>query len=253
MGSTGRATSGSVSSDSDDLLERIDYDESRKYKIFRGVEATGGWREGMEYTGSGEDTERWFHDHSNAEELESEMSDAEITAWHRWSNGTYMDGELYRPYSQLSDTAKRDIKVYDKYLDRATLHESARVVRRSDAQMLLGKGERSATLEQIQALRGRVIKANAPMSSGAASTGLRIGSSKASKPVEYRYHIAGGTTGAGMYIGRQSETLTGWGRRQREFVINRDTYWAIGSSWYDEKKDAIVVNMYYTGRGRHKY
>lgn len=169
-----------------------------------------------------------------------------------------MDGELYKPYSEMSTLAKQDIKIFDRTLDQATLDEGIVVRRRATTEFLFGerlsRGELS--IDAFKDKRGTIITADAPMSTGAAAHGLKISFSGAGKPVEYVIHIPGKTKGAGMWIG-DSRINRGFGPDQREFVVNRDTAYAVGRTVVGKDPvdgdEVYQVHLYYVGRKKHRY
>lgn len=262
MGSTGRTdrigAGGTVTLEPeeekriDDWIEQFEYDRDRIYHKFDD-EASGGWT----YAGDGSEQIKFFSENSNVDEVVAGMTDAEKFEFSsRWASGVYMSGQLYKKYSDMTRDEQRAIKIYDKTLDKSVIREGVRVVRRTDAQFLMGKGTSRASVEEINAMRGQIVDARAPMSTGAAKHGLTIGTP--GKNIEYVFHIPGGARGAGMWIGGTpksgSGTLSdGHGAAQREVVINRDTSWAVGRAFEDKSRGVIRVNLYYVGRKAHKY
>lgn len=264
MGSVGRAKTASSTVETlelpveeetgDDFIDRVEYDKDREYHKF-GDNPRTGWR----YEGDGAETVAWFKEHSNYDEVIKSLTREERRAWDdEWVPGTYMTGELYRPWDELSDSAKHDLKIFDKTLDQATLDEGIIVRRRSTTEFLFGErfGRDELSADKFKEMRGTIITADAPMSTGAAAHGLKISSSGAHKPVEYVIHIPGGTKGAGMWIGDE-RINSGFGAEQREFVVNRDTAFAVGRTIVGkdpiDHDDVYQVHLYYVGRKKHKY
>lgn len=227
------------------FIDQVEYDRDRKYKEWSDT-ASGGWT----YHGTGAEQEEFFKEHSNVDELISSMDADDRWAFKSmWTPGHFMDGQQYKGFDKMSLEEQRATRIFDKYLDQATLDRDIVVTRRTTAELVLGKGRKTATLEELQAMRGRLVTSKGSMSTGAAKEGLTIGSS--SKNVEYKIHIAGGTKGAGMWIG--DRRINGWGPDQREYMTNRDSVYAVGRTRYDKKRDIYVVNMYYVGREPHDY
>ena len=228
------------------FIDQVEYDRDRKYKEWDD-KASGGWT----YGGTGKDQEDFFAENSNSDELITNMDSEERSAFKQgWTPGRFMRGQQYMGFDKMTDQEQQWTRIYDKILDRATLKEGIVVTRRASAELILGKGHtRASSLEELKALRGKLVTSKGNMSTGAAKEGLTIGDS--GKNVEYRIHIAGGTKGAGMWIG--DSRINGWGSEQREFMTNRDSVYAVGRTSYDKRRDIYVVNMYYVGREPHDY
>jgi hypothetical protein len=88
------------------------------------------------------------------------------------------------------------------------------------------------------------------MSTGAAKTGLGIGSSSG-KQVRLRIQIPAGAKGAGMWIG--DSRIHGWGAKQLEFMTNRDSYFKVGKTVFDKASGMYVVNIKWVGHDKHDY
>jgi len=203
-----------------------------------------------DYAGYGEDTIDFFKKNSNYSELVDEMDEDEREAFHQWCSGIMMGGDQYNGFDNMSDHKQMLTRTYDKYLDRATLDESIELRRLATPELVLGAGHRTATLEELKAMKGRIVTSKGNMSTAAASEGLGIGSSR-SKPVEYAFKIPAGSTGAGMWIG--DHRINGWEAKQREFMMNRDTSFRVGKTTYDKKRGKYIVEMEYVGLGEHDY
>lgn len=204
---------------------------------------------GFEYKGDGSEQVEFFKENSNYDELISGMSRDQREAFLRWTEGYWMDGAMYDGWDNMSGRDRSMVRAYDSILDRSVLSKGVVLVRRTDAQLVMGKGHKTATLDELKAMEGSVVTSRGCMSFGAASQGLTIGSS--SKHVEYRVKIPGGTKGAGMWVG--DRRTSGWGAKQREFMINRDTSFLVGGTTYDSRRDVFVVDIEYLGRRPHDY
>lgn len=228
-------------------IDQVEYDRDRKYQEWEDT-AAGGWS--YDHEGRyGKEQEEFFKAHSNVDELIRSMSSDDIWAFKRmWTPGHFMDGQQYRGFDNMTADEQRATRIFDKYLDQATLDRDIVVTRRATAELVMGAGKKRATLEELKAMRGSIVTSKGSMSTGAAKEGLTIGSSK---NVEYKIHIAAGTKGAGMWIG--DNRINGWGPEQREYMTNRDSVYAVGRTRYDKKRDVYVVNMYYVGREKHDY
>ena len=220
--------------------------ESGTYKEFDDV-PSGGWT----YAGDGEDVKRFFEENSNVDELISSMDSYTVNAFEDyWAPGHFMSGQQYRGWDGMSKLDQDLTRAMDRVLDRGELKEGIVVRRLSTAELVMGAGKRTATLEELQAMKGRVVTSKGAMSTGAAAQGLTIGSSK---EVEYAIKIPGGerSRGSGMWIG--DTRINGHGTRQREYLINRDTSFKVGDTTYDRKRGVYVVELLYAGLGEHDY
>lgn len=204
----------------------------------------------MEYNGDGRNVDSFFSDNSNVDNLISGMSDKEKADFRRWAKGAFMNGQQYDGFSNMSQKDQNTTRTLDKYLDQSVLSNGVQVVRLSDAQLVLGKGNSTPTLEALQAAEGNLITSKGSMSFSAAKTGLKV-NMLSNVNVEYKLSIPGGTKGAGMYIGNKS--INKWGNKQREFVSNRDTAYRVGKTSFDSARNVYVVELSYEGRMEHDY
>lgn len=208
--------------------------------------ASGGWT----YHGDGQTQVNFFNQYSNYDELIKNMDQDDRDAFRDyWTPGHFMRGQQYRGWDNMSDEDKRLTQIYDDILDKSTLSHGVVLTRRTDAQLVLGAGHYTATLEELRAAEGSIVTSKGSMSFGAAKEGLTIGDS--SKRIEYRLSIPGGTRGAGMWIG--DRRINGWGPDQREFMTNRDISIQVGATTYDAARDIYIVNIKYVGRNKHDY
>ena len=204
-----------------------------------------------EYKGSGEEVNSFFEKNSNYKELINQMTDQEKKDFKNvWCKGKMMHGEQYGEFSDMSPRLQQATMTFDKILDQATLNESIEVVRTSDAQLLLGAGIKTGTIEDFAAMKGQQITCGANMSFSAASEGLVI-NYRDVHSVEYHLKIPEGSTGSGMYIG--DKELSGWGDKQREFMTNRNIYVTVGDTEYDEERQVYKVEIFYGGQLPHEY
>lgn len=206
--------------------------------------------DGFNYESDGGETERFFDEHSNVNDLIEQMSYQERRAFETWATGWFMNGQQWQGYENMRPRDQEMTKIYDKYLDQAKLDRGIVVCRIGSARLLGLDSGKASSLEQLQALEGQIIPAKGNMSFGAAKEGLMIGGER-SKNVEFRLHIPGGTTGAGMWIG--DSRINGWGSDQREYLTNRDTLMEIGKTKYDRRRGLYVVELKYRGRQAHDY
>lgn len=149
----------------------------------------------------------------------------------------------------MADWAREYTKHYDQILDKATLNHGVVVSRDSTAELIFGKGHKTASLEELKAAEGTIVKSKSAMSTGAASTGLAIGD--ASKQILYRIQIPAGSKGAGMWIA--DSRIHGWGRDQREFMTNRDSVFKVGKTVWDDRLKKYIVNLKWVGHTKHDY
>ena len=223
-----------------------------------GAKKKGGFRKfsgksrwGMEYEGDGKEEAAFFAEHSNADELTAEIAsdDDKERAFRGWVSGDFMYGQQYGGFSNMDSEEQKRTRIYDDVLDRATLDQGVELRRLASAELALGKGNKVATLEDLKAMKGRIVTSKGNMSTAAASEGLEIGDS--GKNVEYNFKIPGGTTGAGMWIG--DKRINGFGTSQREFMMNRDTSFRVGKTKLDKARNVYVVDMEYIGLNEHDY
>lgn len=199
----------------------------------------------------GSEQVKFFKDNSNFDELIQSMNHDQRDAFRSWATGCFMDGEQYEGWDNMGSRSKRLTQTYDDILDQTTLKKGVELTRRSDAQLVLGAGHRSPSLEALRAMEGEVITSKGSMSFGAASEGLTIGDS--GKKVEYKLRIPGGVNskGAGMWIG--DKRINGWGPEQREFMTNRDISLKVGKTTYNKNRGIYTVEIEYLGVMDHDY
>ena len=163
----------------------------------------------------------------------------------------YMENLSEKGFDGLDKGMKTWQVTLDHYLDRSEITKGVELRRLSDAQLLLGKGNKTATLEELQALKGRVVTSVGNMSSSAASQGLKIDYTS-TKPIEYAIKVPPGSKGVGMWIG-DTRINPRWGNKQREFLFNRDINLKIGDTHYNKERDVFEVELKYESRNKHDY
>ena len=206
-------------------------------------------RDGWSYYGDGKDVVKFFKDNSNYDELISNMDYDERAAFRRWASGAFMDGQQYGGWDSMRGTDQIKTQIYDDVLDRSYLAQGVVLTRSSDAQLVLGAGNKRPSLEALQAMEGSIVESRGSMSFGAAAEGLTIG--QRGKNVEYKLSIPGGTTGSGMFIG--DHRINGWGPDQREFMTNRNILLKVGKTTYNSSTKTYTVNIEYMGHTAHDY
>ena len=230
-------------------LDRLAEREAKEYTDFKARAIKGGW----EYSGEGTGTLYTMQKFTNYDDLISKMSYQEREAFLRWTSGWFMRGQQWGGFASMSSYDKEYTRIFDKYLDQATLDKGL-TLHRAAGWELINDGKDAPwglSIDKIQAMKGKYIEVDGSMSTGRASEGLR-GMGGGAKPVEYIIKIPAGSTGAGMWVG--DSRINGWGPRQREFMTNRDIMVQVGDSYYDSKKGLTVVTLYYVGRrSKHKY
>lgn len=243
--------------------------ENQHYREFEGEpDGVGIFGTRMYEEESSNDVAKQMLSISNADYIIRKIRDGETDAdikdekayraFEDWTMGEFMDGQQYRGFGRMTERQQKLTRQYDKYIDQSVLKEGITVVRRSTPQLLgLPKyysGEKFPSddlFEDIQDRRGCVIRSLGNMSTSCATKALHINNSEP-LPIVYHIHIPGGTKGAGLWIG-DNRINDEWGSTQREFMMNRDTVYAIGSSTRDEKQKAFIVHLYYLGREEHSY
>lgn len=253
--------SGDKSGGASMLRKTVGQTQNNRYKQFKDVSRySKGDRDGyaqFEYDGDGTEQIEFFKKYSNAYDLIDNMTPSERDSFEAWTRGEFMDGQSWedwdtmdsRGYASLRELHKwtRD---FDKILDKATLNRGIVVTRDTTAELLFGKGKTVGTLDEFKALEGKNIFAKGSMSTGAASTGLGIGSSSG-KQVRLRISIPSGAKGAGMWIG--DYRIHGWGAKQLEFMTNRDSWFKVGKTTFDKASGMYVVNIKWVGHDKHDY
>ena len=225
--------------------------ENEEYKTFSGVPD---WEK--EFKGDGTEEESFFKENSNYDELVKDIKRrGDDVPFEYWSSGVFMTGYMSKlsekGFDGLDKSTKEWQVTFDHYLDQSEITKGIELRRLSDAQLLLGKGNKTATLEELQALKGRIVTSVGNMSSSAASQGLQIDST-AKKPIEYVIKVPPGTKGAGMWIG-DTKLNPRWGNKQREFMFNRDINLKIGDTHYNKQRDVFEVELKYESRNKHDY
>lgn len=212
----------------------------------------------------GEDTadaqHEFFDNHTNYNQLIGEMNSGERDAFDSyWATGHFMSGQQYRGWDNMTVMDRQLTRIFDKFLDRATLDRGLVVKRIATAELVLGAGNRGtkgsdSVLSQLQAMVGSTVKSLGAMSTAAAAVGLPIASpSSDDKAVEYTIKIPGGkaSTGAGMWIG--DRRINSWHTAQREFMVNRDTFFKVDSVRYNARTGRHEVELTYIGLDNHDY
>lgn len=203
------------------------------------------------YEGDGAATVAWFQNNSNYEVLIQSMDEDTLEAFNAWTGGDFMNKDQWAPWDRRSPLTQQRTRLIDRILDQSVVTK-ALVIHRLGSARLLGIGSRkAASMSQLTALAGKTIRSDGFLSSAAAAEGLPVGIEDY-KNVEYRFRIPAGSRGACMWVG-DSRLSGGWGARQREVVINRDTAWTVGQTTYDRHRDVYVVEMTYAGRDEHDY
>lgn len=231
--------------------ERLDLID-KFYQEFEGTDKDGDGSNFDTYDGiSDEDHKKvidWFAEHSNNQDIFNNLSPEDGSLIWDWISGIFMNGSLYPDSSFYDEQSHAHI---NSILDQSTLDTGITVRRRAATELLFGAHERRRDIvgSDLADLRGGIIMNEAPMSTAAAGSGLTIGGSLRSKPIEYVFHIPGGVKGAGLYIG-DPKINEAFGPYQREFIINSNAMWMVGNS---HKNDNGVweVEMYYLGQRPH--
>lgn len=235
---------GDVANIKTELIGKVDYGDV--HKPGKLVEYA------VDYAGDGSDVVAFFDEHSNYRQLIGSMSPEEQKTFKNvWSKGKMMQGQQYKGFANMKPSEQKATRIFDKYLDQTVLDKSIQVVRLSDAQLVLGKGNKEATLELLVAQKGRQVVCGANMSFAAASEGIRVMPTGPAPTVEYVLKVDQGSTGAGMFVG--DDTINVWGNKQREFMTNRDIWMTIGDTTYDEARNIYKVELKYGGLMEHNY
>lgn len=207
-------------------------------------------RDPWNYEGDGHHQVEWFKNNSNVDEIINDATTVDKMAMRDWASGHFMAGQQYLGWDRMRDSDKQWTQLYDDMLDKSVLKKGVTVVRRTDAQLVMGAGVYTASLEQLKAMEGKEIISKGNMSTGAASQGLTIGDD--SKRHEFRIKIPAGSKGAGMWIG-DSRINPYWEAKQREFMMNRDTVFKVGKTRYDADRNVYITDITFQHRMPHDY
>ena len=229
------------------LVDQPEIGEDPRYHYFYDKAVA---HDGFNYEGDGHHQVEWFKANSNVDEvLNAVDSDTKDAMWD-WTGGHFMSGQQYDGWDNMRTEDKRRTQLYDDMLDKSVINKGVTVVRRTTAELLMGKGVTRASLAELQAMEGKQIVSDGNMSCGAAAEGLTIGSFN--KHHEFKIKIPAGSKGAGMWIGDE-RVNPGWKAKQREFMMNRDIALKVGKTVYDKKRDVYVTEVTYVGRFAHNY
>ena len=187
--------------------------------------------------------EEFMNTNSNCDNLISQMNQQERNAFHKWSSGEFTNGCQYKPFSEMSEDEQTATKIFDKYLDQATLKQGVKVVRTSTPQLL---GLSNSTLSDIKNMEDAIVKCPANLSASCAFQGLDI---EGDKSIQYIIHIPANTKGAGMWIG--DYRINTHNSKQREFMLNRNSVFKVGGA--SNFGGYIWVDLYYLGKEPHNY
>lgn len=121
------------------------------------------------YTQDGLDSEKFFSENSNRDSLISQMSDEEKTIFGYWGMGLFMQGQQYRGFDNMTKEDQKYTRVYDKYLDQATLKEGVVLSRTSTSELVLGAGNKTPSLKALKNMEGRTVLSKGSMSFAAAA------------------------------------------------------------------------------------
>ena len=242
-----------------DIIDQVAYNSKLNYHEF-----TDTTTQTHEYDqDDGYDEQEWFKNNSNYDELIDDLDTDDIRHFRDWTRGRFMRGQQYDGFENMNDYDKECTRTFDKILDESVTDDGIVLSRRSTGELLGYDKYSLPTADQLKRMKGKLILSKANMSTAAAKDGLLIGSSNASKPIEYKIHIPGGAKGAGMWVG--DSRISTWGPRQREYMTNRDTVFVVGDTgtktstthdiWTGKPKKfkVQVVHLYYLGRLPHDY
>lgn len=218
------------------------------HKFSDAVTSVGDYETG--YKGDGKDAAQFFSKNSNFDKLIQNMNEEEVSAFRdTWAGGYFMRGQQYNGFDNMNRDERRITKIYDKILDQATLDKGIEVRRTATAELIMGKGNVIANIDDLRSMEGKMVYSAGNMSTAASSQGLKLWDTR--KNVEYKFKIPNKTVGAGMWIG--DGRINYAGPTQREFMMNRDTVFRVGKTVHDKKRNVYVVDMEYIGHTEHDY
>lgn len=206
-----------------------------------------------EYRDNDGATAKWFLDNSNVDQLISSMDSNTQEAFRVWCEGFFMGHEQWGRWQDMSTGDRQRLSRIEKILDKSVVNNSVEVTRMSTWRLINNNSKDELSLEQLKAMKGQYIFSRGAMSTAAASQGLSIswrgGIDDPKKPVEYKIIIPAGSKGAGMWVG--DKRINGWGDKQREFLMNRDSFYKVGNSHYDSKRNKTIIELIWSGHAKH--
>ena len=140
----------------------------------------------FEYEGDGAEAVKFFEENSNFSQLMDSMSSEERNDFRSWASGSFMYGQQHKGWDSMTSWEQDQTLTYDKYLDQATLKQGITVSRLSDAQLVLGSGNKIGSLSDYQAMEGRLVTSKGSMSCGAAAEGWPL-AAEAARQLHTRY------------------------------------------------------------------
>lgn len=198
--------------------------------------------------GSEIETEEFFRNNSNNFDLIDGLTRQQEKDFTEYTKGELMEGQQYKGWDSMNDKERQITQTLDDIIDQSIVSRSIVVNRTSDAQLIMGAGNKTATVQQLKNMEGKVITSRAHTSYSAAPQGLIIEDTGGTK-IQYRLHVPGGKKGAGMYTG--DVRVNFWGSKQREYIANRDIKIKVGKT--TETEGGIIVDVYYVGKSKHDY
>lgn len=209
---------------------------------------------GHEYPDDKGATAKWFKENSNFEDVINEMDAITRSAFFEWSRGYMMDSRVWGEWKDLLPFQRENIQLMNAAIDKSIVNKTIEVARMSTWRIINNGENVKVSPERLRAMEGELIYVKGAMSTAAAKEGLSIdwrGKAGVHKPVEYKITIPGGSKGAGMWIG--DKRVNGWGDIQREFIMNRDSYYKVGKSYYDSERKKTIVELTWMGTKKHEY
>ena len=192
-------------------------------------------------------TTQWFENNSNYKELVGKITNEEKNAINDYTKAMFMNGQLYNGFSKMSDVEKKTCRILDNFLDKSVIKSNVKVARLSTLELLFGAGNKKATLEQIRAMKGKIVYSASFLSTCAAKEGII----PLDKNVEYKIHIPAGSKGVGMYIG--GPNINQFAQYQREFLVNRDINFRVGDTKWNNKRKIFETDLFFEDLLPHDY
>lgn len=201
------------------------------------------------FTDNPTSTTKWFNNEklSNYAEWKDSLKKSELEAIASFTGSGYKDYKM----GQLYDTEWEDMtaqykeyagRLYDA-INRFELRKPINVYRNADTKIF---GQSGMTLEQLQALEGKIVHSNGFMSTSAGATGNAVNANECQMKITIPKSI-----GAGAWVANQSTV----GTSEREFLLNNNGFFKIdkvskGSNgkpliemrWIGQSKDQIFGN-----------
>ncbi len=186
-------------------------------------------------------------ENGNAEDVIKNATDDEQKGITAWTGGSFMGGQQYKNYDDMDERRQFETTQLDNIMNKSVLNKNITVARLSTAELVFGSGNKFASPEDFAAQEGQLVFCKGSLATTAKPHGVKVSGGT----VEYKIHIPAGK-GHGVWIGDGRVNPT-FGTKEREYVTRRDTWYKVGKSKYDAKRDVTVVDLFMVSHGKHDY